>query len=97
MDNLIDTSSAIVDQIDKGIAYVGSASQYSYLGTSMSDGSVSESAHITSQQIQAYNDALYNMASYMPYGDVLAVLNEQASTELELMDQAIDVFTEAVV
>lgn len=97
MDNLIDTSSAIVDQIDRGIAYVGSASQYSYLGTSMSDGSVSESAHITSQQIQAYNDALYNMASYMPYGDVLAVLNEQASTELELMDQAIDVFTEAVV
>jgi hypothetical protein len=97
LDNLIDTSSAIVNQIDKGIAYVGSASQYSYLGTSMSDGTVSESAHITSQQIQAYNDALYNMASYMPYGDVLAVLNEQASTELELMDQAIDVFTEAVV
>ena len=97
LDNLIDTSSAIVDQIDKGIAYVGSASEYSYLGTSMSDGSVSESAHITSQQIQAYNDALSGMASYMPYGDVLAVLNEQANTELELMDQAVDVFTEAVV
>jgi hypothetical protein len=97
LDNLIDTSSAIVDQIDKGIAYVGSASEYSYLGTSLSDGSVSESAHITSQQIQAYNDALSNMASYMPYGDVLAVLNEQANTELELMDQAVDVFTEAVV
>ena len=97
MDNLIDTSSAIVDQIDRGIAYVGSASEYSYLGTSLSDGSVSESAHITSQQIQAYNDALSGMASYMPYGDVLAVLNEQANTELELMDQAVDVFTEAVV
>ena len=97
LDNLIDTSSAIVDQIDKGIAYVGSASEYSYLGTSLSDGSVSESAHITSQQIQAYNDALSGMASYMPYGDVLAVLNEQANTELELMDQAVDVFTEAVV
>jgi hypothetical protein len=97
LDNLIDTSSAIVDQIDRGIAYVGSASEYSYLGTSLSDGSVSESAHITSQQIQAYNDALSNMASYMPYGDVLAVLNEQANTELELMDQAVDVFTEAVV
>lgn len=97
MDNLIDTSSAIVDQIDKGIAYVGSASEYSYLGTSLSDGSVSESAHITSQQIQAYNDALSGMVNYMPYGDVLAVLNEQANTELELMDQAVDVFTEAVV
>ena len=97
LDNLIDTSSAIVDQIDKGIAYVGSASEYSYLGTSLSDGSVSESAHITSQQIQAYNDALSNMANYMPYGDVRAVLNERAVTELELMDTAIDTFTEAVV
>ena len=97
MDNLIDTSSAIVNQIDRGIAYVGSASQYSYLGTSMSDGSVSESAHITSQQIQAYNDALSGMVSYMPYGDVQSTLNERAVAELELMDQAVDVFTEAVV
>ena len=97
LDNLINTSNQIVDQIDKGIAYVGSASEYSYLGTSLSDGSVSESAHITSQQIQAYNDALSNMASYMPYGDVQSVLNEQANTELELMDEAIGVFTEAVV
>jgi len=63
----------------------------------MSDGSVSESAHITTQQMQAYNDALSNMASYMPYGDVQSVLNEQANTELELMDEAIGVFTEAVV
>ena len=30
------------------------------------------------EQIQAYNDALSNMASYMPYGDVQSVLNEQA-------------------
>ena len=97
LDNLIDTSSAIVDQIDKGIAYVGSASEYSYLGTSLSDGSVSESAHITSQQIQAYNDALSGMASYMPYGDVQYVLNERAVAELELMDQAVEVFTEVVV
>ena len=33
----------------------------------------------------------------MPYGDVQSVLNEQANTELELMDEAIGVFTEAVV
>ena len=97
LDNLINASSAIVDQIDSGIAYVGSATEYSHLGTSLSDGSVSESAHITTEQIQAYNDALYNMASYMPYGDVQSVLNERAETELELMDQAVDVFTEAVV
>ena len=97
MDNLIDTSSAIVDQIDRAIAYVGSASEYSYIGTSLSAGSVSESAHITSQQIQAYNDALSGMVSYMPYGDVQSTLNERAVAELELMDQAVDVFTEAVV
>lgn len=97
LDNLINTSNEIVSQIDRGIAYVGSAAEYSYLGISMSDGSVSESAHITTQQIQAYNDALSNMASYMPYGDVQSVLNEQANTELELMDEAIGVFTEAVV
>ena len=97
LDNLINASSAIVDQIDSGIAYVGSATEYSHLGTSLSDGSVSESSHITTEQIQAYNDALYNMASYMPYGDVQSVLNERAETELELMDQAVDVFTEAVV
>ena len=97
LDDLINTSSALVDQIDRGIAYVGSATEYSNLGTLMSDGSVSESAHITTEQIQAYNDALFNMASYMPYGDVQSVLNERAETELELMDQAVDVFTEAVV
>lgn len=97
LDNLVNTSSALVDQIDRGIAYVGAATEYSHLGTSMSDGSVSESAHITSQQIQAYNDALSNMASYMPYGDVRAVLNERAMNELELMDTAINTFTEAVV
>ena len=97
LDSLINTSNQIVSQIDRGIAYVGSATESSYLGTSMSDGTISESAHITSQQIQAYNDALSNMASYMPYGDVQSVLNEQANTELELMDEAIGVFTEAVV
>ena len=97
LDDLINTSSALVDQIDRGIAYVGSATEYSNLGTLMSDGSVSESAHISSQQIQAYNDALSNMANYMPYGDVSAVLNERAEAELDLMDQAIDVFAEVVV
>ena len=97
LDDLINTSSALVDQIDRGIAYVGSATEYSNLGTLMSDGNISESAHITSQQIQAYNDALSNMANYMPYGDVRAVLNEHAEAELDLMDQAIDVFAEVVV
>ena len=94
---LIDTSSAIVDQIDRGIKLVGAAQEYSYHGHSMSDGTLSGSAHITSEQLQAYNMALSGMSTYLPYGSVQDVLNERATQELELMDSAIDTFTEVVV
>jgi hypothetical protein len=97
LDNLIDTSSAIVDQIDRGIKLVGAAQEYSYHGHSMSDGTVSSSAHITTEQLQAYNMALSGMSTYLPYGSVQDVLNERATQELELMDNAIDTFTEVVV
>jgi len=97
LDNLIDTSSAIVDQIDRGIKLVGAAQEYSYHGHSMSDGTLSGSAHITSEQLQAYNMALSGMSTYLPYGSVQDVLNERATQELELMDSAIDTFTEVVV
>ena len=97
LDNLIDTSSAIVDQIDRGIKLVGAAQEYSYHGHSMSDGTLSGSAHITTEQLQAYNMALSGMSTYLPYGSVQDVLNERATQELELMDNAIDTFTEVVV
>ncbi len=97
LDNLIDTSSAIVDQIDRGIKLVGAAQEYSYHGHSMSDGTLSGSAHITSEQLQAYNMALSGMSTYLPYGSVQDVLNERPTQELELMDSAIDTFTEVVV
>ena len=97
LDNLIDTSSAIVDQIDRGIKLVGAAQEYSYHGHGMSDGTVSSSAHITTEQLQAYNMALSGMSTYLPYGSVQDVLNERATQELELMDNAIDTFTEVVV
>ena len=97
LDNLIDTSSAIVDQIDRGIKLVGAAQEYSYHGHVLSDGTLSGSAHITTEQLQAYNMALSGMSTYLPYGSVQDVLNERATQELELMDNAIDTFTEVVV
>lgn len=97
LDNLINTSSAIVDQIDKGIKLVGAAQEYSHHGDALSDGSMSSTAYITSEQLQAYNSALSGMSSYQAFGDLRAVINDKANTELVLMDKAVDTFTEVVV
>ena len=96
LDTLIDTSSAIVDQIDRGIKLVGAAQEYAPAGTALSNGALSGSAHITSEQLQAYNDALAGMSNYQPYGDVKAVLEDRAAVELNLMNEAVDTFTTAV-
>jgi hypothetical protein len=72
--------------------------EYSHHGDALSDGTLSTTAHIQEAQVQAYNTALTNFATnYQPYGDVKAVLENKAVEELTLMDEAIDVFTEAVV
>jgi hypothetical protein len=97
LDNLINASSAMVDQIDKGIKLVGAATEYSYQGSGLSDGTLSSTAHISSEQLQAYNDALSGMSTYQPFGDIKKVLENKAVTELGLMDEAIDTFTEVVV
>ncbi len=96
LDTLIDTSSAIVDQIDRGIKLVGAAQEYAPVGTALSNGALSGSAHISSEQLQAYNDALSGMSTYQPYGDVKQVLEDRASQELGLMNNAVDTFTAAV-
>ena len=98
LDNLIDSSSAIVDQIDTGIKLVGAATEYSHHGTGLSDGTLSGTAHISAQQVEAYNSALTNMANYQPYGaPVKEVLENMAMDSLEQMDMAISTFTEVVV
>ena len=97
LDDLINTSSAIVDQIDKGIKLVGAAQGYSYYGSGLSDGTLSGNAHITTEQLQAYNMALSGMSTYLPYGSVRDTLIERSMGELNLMDDAIDTFTEVVV
>lgn len=97
LDNLIDTSSAIVDQIRKGVMLVGAAQEYAHQGDALSSGTLSETAHISTEQLEAYNAALYGMSEYKPFGDLQAVLEEKAMEELDLMDDAIDTFTEVVV
>ena len=97
-DALLESSTAIVDQINTGILLVGAASEYAYQGDALSSGNVSTTAHIQEAQVEAYNNALVNFAeNYKPYGDIRAVLENKAMEELELMDNAIDTFTEAVV
>ena len=97
LDNLINASNALVDQIDRGIILTGAAMGYSYTGTGLSDGTLSSTAHISTEQLDAYNNALTGMSTYLPYGSVQDVLNEKAAQELDLMDAAIDTFTEVVV
>ena len=97
LQDLVNASRDIVNQIDRGIMLTGAVTEYSYTGTGLSDGTLSESAHISKAQLEAYNSALANMSNYLPYGDMQAVLEEHADAELELLDQAIEVFTEATV
>ena len=97
-DALLESSTAIVDQINTGILLVGAAQEYAHHGDALSDGTVSTTSHIDETQVQAYNEALTSFATnYQPYGDVKAVLENKAVEELELMDDAIGTFTEAVV
>ena len=96
-DALLESSQAIVDQITQGILLVGAATEYSHHGDALTSGNLSDTAHISSEQLQAYNNALYGMETYLPYGDLQEVLEVKAMDELELMDDAIDTFTEVVV
>jgi hypothetical protein len=96
-DALLESSQAIVDQITQGVLLVGAATEYAHHGDALSSGTLSDTAHISSEQLQAYNDALYGMNTYLPYGDIQAVLEGKAVAELELMDNAIETFTEVVV
>jgi|TARA_R100000482_G_C5105447_1_gene137744 hypothetical protein len=98
LDNLLDTSTAIVNQIDMGITLVGAAQEYAHHGDALSDGTVSSTAHISTEQLDAYNNALNNFAvNYQPYGNLQAVLETKATDELDLMNNAVDTFTEVVV
>lgn len=98
LDNLIDSSSAIVNQIDTGVKLVGAATDYAHTGGGLSNGTLSSTAHITSAQVDAYNSALSNMSTYQPYGaPVKEVLENMAMDSLADMETHIQTFTEVVV
>ena len=98
LDNLINSSSAIVDQIDTGVKLVGAATDYAHTGGGLSNGTLSSTAHITSAQVEAYNSALNNMATYQPYGaPVKEVLENMAMDSLAEMETHIDTFVEVTV
>ena len=75
----------------------GAAQSYAHTGAGISDGSLAGTAHISSSQVQAYNQALSGMQSYRAYGSAVNYLEDQAAAELELVDKALDVFTDVVV
>jgi hypothetical protein len=75
----------------------GAAQGYAYTGSGISDGSLAGTAHISTSQVEAYNAALSGMQSYQPYGSAVDYLEGQAAAELELMGDALDVFTDVVV
>ena len=83
--------------MDKGIMLAGAAQGYAYTGAGISDGSLAGTAHISSEQVQAYNAALSGMQSYQPYGSAKDYLEEEAAAELKLMDAAVKAFTDVVV
>lgn len=97
LDNLINASSAIVSKIDKGIKLAGAGYGYANVGGALSNGQLAGTAHISTEQLNAYNTALGNMNTYQAYGDVQALLETQAANELQLMDDAIEEFTDVVV
>jgi hypothetical protein len=97
LDDLIASSAAIVDQINTGILMTGAAMGYAHSGTGLSDGQLAGTAYITAEQVNAYNQALSGMVTYLPYGSAQDYLEEQAAAELALMEAAIDDFTAVVV
>ena len=98
LDDLINSSSAIVDQIDTGIKLTGAAMDYAYTGGGLSNGTLSSTAHISEAQVAAYNSALSNMSTYQPYGaPVKEVLENMAMDSLAEMETHIQTFTEVVV
>jgi len=97
LDDLIASSSAIVDQINKGIMFVGGAHQASQTGMGISSGQLSGNYYISDEQVANYNAALTGMVNYMPYGSAEDYLNEQAQSEIDAMEAAIEDFTTVVV
>ena len=98
LDDLINSSNSIIEQIDRGVMLVGAASQFAHTGSGLSSGQLSATAHISESQVEAYNNALFDFANnYLPYGSVKQVLEIQAMESLNEMESHIDTFVDVTV
>ena len=97
LDTLIATSSAIVDQINSGIMFVGGSINAAQTGMGISSGQLSGNYYISEEQVANYNEALTGMVTYMPYGSAEDYANQQAENEIEQMEASIADFTAVVV
>ena len=97
LDTLIETSSAIVDQINSGIMFVGGSINAAQTGMGISSGQLSGNYYISEEQVANYNEALTGMVTYMPYGSAEDYANQQAENEIEQMEASIADFTAVVV
>ena len=97
LDTLIATSSAIVDQINSGIMFVGGSINAAQTGMGISSGQLSGNYYISEEQVANYNVALTGMVNYMPYGSAEDYANQQAENEIEQMEASIADFTAVVV
>ena len=97
LDDLVNASSALVNQIDTGIQFVSAAEQLNWANNYyIAPSGMQESAYISQAQADAYNDALGNIENFVAYTAV-EFFNDRGESELELMNTAIDTFTEVVV
>ena len=97
LDNLINSSTALVNQIDRGIKLAGAGYAYANTGGALTNGSLAGTAHISTAQLNAYNSALGSMSDYQAYGNVQELLETKAAEEFGLMNAAVEEFTEVVV
>ena len=71
----------------------GAAMDFANTGTGLSNGQLAGTSYISSDMVSDYNLALSGMVNYLPYGSAQQYLEEQAQSELDQMDDAIDAFT----
>jgi len=90
---LVNTSQAVVDQLDLGYRTVSGLQYNANLGY-MSDGTMADAAKISEAQRVAYNDALSAMAD-MEFYTAEDFLMDQGEIALANMETAIETFTDA--
>ena len=91
--DLVNSSQAVVDQLNIGYKTVAGLQYNANLGY-MSDGTMADAAKISEAQRVAYNDALGAMAD-MQFYTAEDFLLDQGEIALANMETAIDTFTEA--